>query len=148
MTVCHVAAVVLTPINVTRRLCRDSRAGGVGAENKDVKKLTWLAVAGLLAVVMASSGLAAGGALNTTPDVQAGHALAQRWCAVCHKVEAGDQQMTDVPPTFESVAQMPSATETSLKVWLQTSHPNMPNLRLSQDEMNDVAAYILSLKRS
>ena len=113
-----------------------------------MKVLNWMTTGALIAGAMACVGLATAEPVDVIGDAAAGHALAQRWCAVCHKVEAGAKQVEDVPPTFESVAQMPSTTETSLKVWLQTSHPNMPNLRLSDGEMNDVVAYILSLKKS
>ena len=116
-------------------------------EGRDVKLLQ-SATAALIGIVVGGAGIASAATVQPTGDVPAGHALAQRWCAVCHQVEAGARQMPDVPPAFEAVAAMKSTTETSLKVWLQTSHPNMPNLRLSQDEMNDVVAYILSLKKS
>ena len=38
-------------------------------------------------------------------------------------------------------------TETALYAFLQTSHRNMPNIRLEPDEVRNVVAYILSLKR-
>jgi len=34
-----------------------------------------------------------------------------------------------------------------LEVFLQTPHGRMPDLHLSRDEIDDVSAYILSLKR-
>jgi hypothetical protein len=34
----------------------------------------------------------------------------------------------------------------ALSVWLQSSHPTMPNIVLSQDEIRNVVAYIHSLK--
>jgi hypothetical protein len=37
-------------------------------------------------------------------------------------------------------------TDRALRVWLQSSHPTMPNFILSGDEKNDVIAYILSLQ--
>ena len=37
-------------------------------------------------------------------------------------------------------------TEMALSVWLQSSHPTMPNIVLSQDEIRNVVAYIRSLK--
>jgi hypothetical protein len=38
-------------------------------------------------------------------------------------------------------------TETALYAFLQTSHRNMPNIRLEAEEMRNVVSYILSLKR-
>ena len=114
----------------------------------------------LIATVLQGLAFAAcGSALAQTPsaqtsgapniaDVASGHALAERWCAICHAVEANPQHVPDVPPTFAAVAAMKSTTETSLKVFLQTPHANMPDLRLSHGEIDDVVAYILSLKKS
>jgi hypothetical protein len=31
-------------------------------------------------------------------------------------------------------------------VWLQTSHPTMPNIKLKPETMDDIIAYILSLR--
>jgi len=36
-------------------------------------------------------------------------------------------------------------TATALRVFLTTSHPKMPNLILTPEEIADVSAYILSL---
>ena len=41
---------------------------------------------------------------------------------------------------------MPSATALSLRVFLQTPHVRMPDFQLSNNEIDDVVAYILSLK--
>ena len=37
-------------------------------------------------------------------------------------------------------------TERALAVWLQNPHPNMPNFILPQADMDNVIAYIMSLK--
>jgi len=41
---------------------------------------------------------------------------------------------------------MPSTNELAIKVFLRTSHPTMPNFILSPEEIDSVAAYILSLR--
>jgi len=41
---------------------------------------------------------------------------------------------------------MPSTTQASLGVFLQTPHASMPSLILSVAERNDLIAYILSLR--
>jgi hypothetical protein len=38
-------------------------------------------------------------------------------------------------------------TEMALSVWLQSSHPTMPNIILNPDEMRNVVGYIRSLDR-
>ena len=49
-------------------------------------------------------------------------------------------------PTFLDVANMASTTALSLKVFLRTSHKEMPNLLISETDSDDLIAYILSLK--
>ena len=41
----------------------------------------------------------------------------------------------------------PGVTEMSLRSYLQTSHPVMPNIRLTPDETDDILAYLMTLKR-
>ena len=50
-------------------------------------------------------------------------------------------------PTFQSVADTPGMTELALTVWMQSSHPTMPNIMLKPDELRNVVAYIHSLDR-
>lgn len=83
----------------------------------------------------------------TGGDVVVGHALAAHWCAGCHQVEASPGHARDVPPSFVAVAAMTSTTESSLRAFLQTPHANMPDLKLSQTQIDDLVAYILSLKK-
>ena len=80
-------------------------------------------------------------------DAAAGQALAQRWCSSCHMVAVGQPNaLATGVPTFAGIARMPSTTALSLRVFLQTPHARMPDLNLTQDEIGDVAAYILTLK--
>jgi mono/diheme cytochrome c family protein len=78
----------------------------------------------------------------------AGHELATRWCSSCHVVDPGQQrQGTDAVPTFAAIAGMKSTTAASLKVFLATPHGQMPDYALSRDDIADVSAYILSLRK-
>jgi mono/diheme cytochrome c family protein len=79
--------------------------------------------------------------------VARGRAVAENWCANCHLV--GPQARGpagDAAPPFAAIAHMPSATEMSLRPFLQTPHARMPDYRLSQPELDGVVAYILSLR--
>jgi mono/diheme cytochrome c family protein len=79
-------------------------------------------------------------------DVAAGRALAQTTCRTCHQVDR-TQPPSDVnAPDWPSVANMPSTTALSLTVFLQSSHRNMPNFILAPREIEDIVAYILSMK--
>ncbi len=82
-------------------------------------------------------------------DPSAGRAFAFSVCAECHFVGEGQLEMPsfDAPP-FAAVAADPAVTELGLRVFLQTPHDRMPNIILSQDETDNVIAYILSLRHS
>ena len=81
-------------------------------------------------------------------DIAAGEAYAEKVCAACHAVLA-NENMSPLPqaPTFQSVADTPGMTELALTVWMQSSHPTMPNIMLKPDELRNVVAYIRSLDR-
>ncbi len=81
-------------------------------------------------------------------DPQQGQALAQAWCSSCHMVSPQQRNAgNDAVPSFASVARMPSTTQMSLEAFLQSPHPPMPDLKLSRNQLDDVAAYILSLRK-
>ncbi|MEK1931211.1 MAG: c-type cytochrome [Pararhizobium sp.] len=93
------------------------------------------------------------GAIATVPAVQAqdirqGRQLALEVCAACHAVLAGQTQSPVAEaPSFEAVAVIPGMTAAALNVWLTAQdHPTMPNIILSQTAVQDVSAYILSLR--
>jgi mono/diheme cytochrome c family protein len=80
-------------------------------------------------------------------DSKKGAALAASVCAQCHAVRNGQRRSPNpMAPSFSRVASTPGMTDRALRVWLQTSHPTMPNFILTGEERNDVIAYILSLK--
>ena len=81
-------------------------------------------------------------------DVTAGHAFAREACKACHMVEAKQRapRLISIGPAFREIADTRGITATSLRVFLTTSHPKMPNLILTPEETADVIAYILSLR--
>lgn len=80
-------------------------------------------------------------------DITAGQAYAQKVCAACHAVLVNENMSPLAEaPTFQSVADTPGMTEMALSVWMQSSHPTMPNIILEQDDLRNVVAYIHSLK--
>jgi cytochrome c len=85
-------------------------------------------------------------AQNVSEQLQ-GAAFAQRICAECHAVQPGQPRSPNgQAPTFETVAKTPGMTAIALTAILRTSHRTMPNIILSDDDLRDVIAYILSLK--
>jgi cytochrome c len=80
-------------------------------------------------------------------DADAGRHLAETWCSSCHVVSAGQSQGTSSgAPTFQAIAAQTSITPMALDAFLQTPHHRMPDLHLSRAEIDDVSAYILSLR--
>jgi len=88
-------------------------------------------------------------AFAQTGDARVGAELIQHNCASCHAIGADPEAKSPDPkaPRFLDVAQMPSTTELSIKVFLRSSHRNMPNFILSEEEIDGIAAYILKLKK-
>jgi len=75
-----------------------------------------------------------------------GLAIARQWCASCHVVEPGGTG-SDAARPFEDVANDPNFTTDGLRAWLSDPHPPMPGLDLSNEEIDALSAYIVSLRR-
>lgn len=98
-------------------------------------------------VLIAALFIAAGNsAALAADDVSAGRRLAEAWCSTCHAIEPHVAPMFYQAPSFVAIANRHGTTELSLKVFLKTSHRNMPNLMIDPDQANALADYILSLK--
>ena len=98
----------------------------------------------LIGTVWAAAGAAA--AQDVPGDPAGGASLAREVCAECHLV--AEDQMVDpgIGPSLLEVAEHPATTEMSLRAFLQTPHPTMPNLMLSPKETDDIIAYLITLK--
>jgi cytochrome c2 len=79
-------------------------------------------------------------------EKSAGQDYAKRVCAACHDIEKGDVALFTDVPSFQEIADTQGMSPRALRVWLQTSHPNMPDLIIAPDDMDNVIAYIMSLK--
>jgi mono/diheme cytochrome c family protein len=77
----------------------------------------------------------------------AGRQVAMEICSHCHQVAEGQRPPLQNTPSFIDIANMPSTTALSLKVFLRSSHKRMPNFIMSSSDTNDVVDYILSLKQ-
>lgn len=78
-----------------------------------------------------------------------GRAIAQRWCASCHVVDAGGSRSgpaADTVPTFKQIAEAPQTSASYLRAFIQAPHGRMPNLAVTRQEASDLVAYILSLR--
>lgn len=114
----------------------------------------WLAT--LSATVFAADLPVPAAVNDNSDDVQRGRKLAVDYCALCHVVAARQpSKLIRRPPapSFKSIAQRETTNADSLKTFLNTTHmglenPNdMPNPRLTDFEVREVTAYLLSLRK-
>ncbi len=80
-------------------------------------------------------------------DRDQGRQIANRWCAECHDVTGTMPRLTDGPPSFLTIANQTETTAAGLRAFLHTPHGKMPDLSLTRAEIDDLIAYLLSLKR-
>jgi cytochrome c len=97
-----------------------------------------------LTIVLA---IALTGVETAKADQSRGRVLAEQRCSQCHGVKRGEKSRNIAAPSFTDVADEPSLTEYTLRIFLRTPHPTMPNLIIKPDEMDDIVSYIVSLKR-
>ena len=80
-------------------------------------------------------------------DTELGRQYAEAVCSDCHAVHAHQiDSLVEQATPFQIVADASGMTANALTAWLQTSHPTMPNIIMSDEEMHNVIEYILSLK--
>jgi mono/diheme cytochrome c family protein len=76
-----------------------------------------------------------------------GQRVAETICAECHAVQKGATRSANAnAPAFEKLAKTPGMTAMAFRVWLRSSHKEMPNIMLKTEEVDDVIAYVQSLK--
>ncbi|HUT48588.1 MAG TPA: c-type cytochrome [Alphaproteobacteria bacterium] len=95
--------------------------------------------------MLAASALQAG-------DVEAGFARAKAVCAECHVVATGvgrrvGRSGTDGAPPFATIVNGLKRSERQITTFLARPHGRMPDFILTRREIDDLTAYILSLRR-
>jgi mono/diheme cytochrome c family protein len=106
-------------------------------------------------VIASAIGFAAAAAPEKAGNPVEGRRLALKICAWCHVV-AADQEFPPAlrmpVPSFQVIANKPDAATGWLRQFLVTTHSTiaepaeMPNPRLSDDQVDDIVSYILSLR--
>lgn len=101
----------------------------------------------LLAALLAP--LAAGAQTDQSAgDPRAGRAMALQVCSECHMIPGGPAPTArrNGPP-FQLLANQPTTTDPGLRSLLRAPHAGMPMFRLTDREMDDLVAFLLSLRR-
>ncbi|HEV2550650.1 MAG TPA: c-type cytochrome [Stellaceae bacterium] len=116
-----------------------------------------LVAALLVAVAAASAPTVHAEGQSNAEDIRAGRVLSLRICTACHFVSR-DQDMPPIlrppAPSFPSIANRRGATEESVRQFLATTHStvrslnSMPNPALTDDQIRQAAAFLVSLKKA
>ena len=96
-------------------------------------------ITGLALTVVSAPGIAG--------DAESGRQTFARWCTSCHAT-AASASVRDTAPPLAAIVQKPSLSPDALKRWLADPHPPMPNLSLGRLEIENLVAYIESLRRN
>lgn len=101
----------------------------------------------LLSFIAGTFGALAPASAQESSDLHRGRDFAIRVCAECHAVLPEEKiSPNDKALSFRTIANTPGMSRTAIIVWFQSPHPTMPHLVLADDDLDDVIAYIQSLK--
>jgi mono/diheme cytochrome c family protein len=96
-----------------------------------------------LAAALALSG-AAGTA--SAANLENGQHLSERWCSECHSVGSSPGKLGQAQ-SFASIAARQAVTAEMIASFLRMPHATMPNVPLSRNDAQDIAAFIMEMKK-
>ena len=96
--------------------------------------------------LLASVGGSFAGPVTSAPDPQHGGQLARRLCSNCHLVSVEQTKAIADVPSFKEIANRPAQTEAAVLAGIVIPKHPMPVIPLTKFELNDLAAYIMSLR--
>ena len=86
------------------------------------------------------------GSERPLPDEDKGRRVAQTLCSGCHIVSSGQANAIAGVPSFAAIANHAGQTPERLAGAIILPHPPMPGIQVTNTELRDIIAYILSLK--
>ena len=102
----------------------------------------------IIAALMAASACIPAGVHAASPTrAAAGLTLAQKYCAECHQVTPSRTTSWTDAPDFEVIANRPHVTVASLDSFIQKPHMKMLNTERPPAEANELATYIITLRK-
>jgi cytochrome c len=84
---------------------------------------------------------------DAPPNAAAGLKLAQQNCVACHQIAPTSKRGWTDAPAFEAIANRPGSTTETLSATIQKPHMKMLNTGRPVAEANEIAVYIMSLRR-
>jgi mono/diheme cytochrome c family protein len=79
-------------------------------------------------------------------NLENGRRLSERWCSECHAIGSAPGKFKGVP-SFASIATKETITSDMIASFLRLPHATMPNAPLSRKDAQDIAAFIMEMKK-
>jgi mono/diheme cytochrome c family protein len=87
-----------------------------------------------------------GSAAAFSQNLENGRRLSERWCSQCHAIGAAPAKF-DRAQSFASIAAKDKITTEMIASFLRLPHATMPNVPLRRSDAQDIAAFIMSMKK-
>ncbi len=98
--------------------------------------------------VLFAASLALAAPIPGQPNPLHGKQLALQLCSNCHLVDNQQQQVDADVPSFNEIANEEGQTAGTIMAHVMLPKHPMPTIPLTQSELSDLAAYILSMRKS
>lgn len=79
-------------------------------------------------------------------NVENGRRLSERWCSECHAIGQAPGKFNRAQ-SFASIATKERVTSDMIASFLRLPHATMPNYPLSRKDAQDIAAFIVEMKK-
>jgi mono/diheme cytochrome c family protein len=79
-------------------------------------------------------------------NAENGRRLAERWCTECHAIDPAAAKPGKTI-SFASIAAKETINAEMIASFLRLPHATMPNLPLSRSDPEDIAAFIMGMKK-
>jgi mono/diheme cytochrome c family protein len=90
--------------------------------------------------------LCGGGAATFAQDVEHGQRVSERWCSECHAIQPAPGKASQTI-SFAAIAARQGITADMISSFLLMPHATMPNMSLSRKDAQDIAAFIMEMKK-
>ena len=107
-----------------------------------------IAAASLVALVTLPAGAQTDDKTKKQPDPILGKQTIVRLCTTCHIVPGEPRSSAQVDiPTFNEIANLPAQTAQRITNKLINPHPPMTDTKLTRDEIQNIVAYLDTLRK-
>jgi mono/diheme cytochrome c family protein len=79
-------------------------------------------------------------------NAENGERLSKRWCSGCHAIGSGAEPLHRAP-SFAAIAAKDNINSDTISSFLLLPHATMPNLPLSHGDAEDIAMFIIQMKK-